>query len=548
MFGCGIGGLGKKFGFRKQKSKKLSSFERFDTERLSESSYCSQYRPEDDPVAWIADDQPPTKETFKRGYSMRDELPPITINPNEVSFGRTLGKGISGKTFQNVSKQRLFHKGTVYRGRLGCEDVAIKIVRPRESVFQVGTEPLELYMGQSVNHPNLVKVLGVYLGGDRETDGSNFSLDPEVTIYDSPHCDHRTSSSLFSDMAQDLSEGPEEIWIIMEYCNKGSLRDAIREGEFFEDKDRQKPRILHILFAALEVAAALEHLHAFGIIHGDLKSQNVMLTTSQILAKSFVCKVKQKRCFLSFLTEMDVQVGDFGMSRPAAQFQTHISTFTAGTVSHMSPEVLKDGILTPAVDVFSFGILLWELMSGQLPFQGTVFQWQKREDCFRPGMNSGEMMVSIVEGHRPKIPKFCPSMLADLIRRCWNPQREMRPTFKEITRMLKTMLGGPPLATNKGIPAISNPDLQSTAPTLSTDLCLSEGDTTLCGTMTDMSDNGLCPERVFQNQKEPLSGLGEKKSVFTQTPEANPEPTRIPKPPRIPVVNFSLYSSSEFIL
>ena len=58
------------------------------------------------------------------------------------------------------------------------------------------------------------------------------------------------------------------------------------------------------------------------------------------------------------------------MSRPLTQIKTHISTFTAGTVSHMPPEVLKDGILTPAVDVFSFGMLLWELMAGELPFLG----------------------------------------------------------------------------------------------------------------------------------------------------------------------------------
>jgi len=58
------------------------------------------------------------------------------------------------------------------------------------------------------------------------------------------------------------------------------------------------------------------------------------------------------------------------LSRPVTSIKTHISTFTAGTVSHMPPEVLKDGILTPAVDVFSFGMLLWELISGELPFLG----------------------------------------------------------------------------------------------------------------------------------------------------------------------------------
>ena len=82
------------------------------------------------------------------------------------------------------------------------------------------------------------------------------------------------------------------------------------------------------------------------------------------------------------------------------------------------------------------------------------------------GLNSGETMVSIVEGQRPEIPSFCPPMFADLIRRCWNPQRELRPTFKEITRMLKTMLGGPPIPANKGIPAMNHQEMNSTVPTI----------------------------------------------------------------------------------
>lgn len=437
----------------------------------------------------------PFKEELKHTYSMRDEPPPITVNPNEVYFGNTLGRGASG---------------TVYRGRLGCEEVAIKIIRPQESVYEVGTEPLELYMGQSVSHPNLVKVLGVYVGGDRETDNTNEVMEQDMSIYESPPGIRRTSSSLFSDMAQDLSDAPTEIWIVMEYCNRGSLREAITAGEFFEDANRQRPRILHVLFAALEVAAALEHLHSFGIIHGDLKSQNVMLTTSQILAKNFVCKV-----------------GDFGMSRPLTQIKTHISTFTAGTVSHMPPEVLKDGILTPAVDVFSFGMLLWELMAGELPFMG---------------LNSGETMVSIVEGQRPEIPSFCPPMFADLIRRCWNPQRELRPTFKEITRMLKTMLGGPPIPANKGIPAMNHQEMNSTVPTMSSELLFSEGETgtTFYGTTTDLSDNvclSIAQDRPppVQSEKPVPIQLDNPVPVITENPQPalqseNPTPVKSAKP------------------
>lgn len=110
------------------------------------------------------------------------------------------------------------------------------------------------------------------------------------------------------------------------------------------------------------------------------------------------------------------QVGDFGLSR-LLDMDTHISTFSCGTVSHMPPEVLRDGILTPAADVFSFGMLLWELMSGELPFLGQSFT---------------DMMVAIVEGYRPKVPSFFPKKYASLMTDCWGQSRDARPSFGDI--------------------------------------------------------------------------------------------------------------------
>lgn len=110
------------------------------------------------------------------------------------------------------------------------------------------------------------------------------------------------------------------------------------------------------------------------------------------------------------------QVGDFGLSR-FMNLDTHISTFSCGTVSHMPPEVLKDGILTPSADVFSFGMLLWELMAGNLPFLGQSFT---------------DMMVAIVEGYRPKLLSYFPKSYSQLLVDCWSQSRDARPSFQEI--------------------------------------------------------------------------------------------------------------------
>lgn len=136
---------------------------------------------------------------------------------------------------------------------------------------------------------------------------------------------------------------------MMEYCNLGSMADAIKQGLLHRDQEKTLPHLHHTILSAIDIACAMEYLHAAGIIHGDLKAQNVLLKESDLDGRGYVCKV----C-------------DFGFSHLAAD-TTHIETFTSGSVSAMPPEVLKDGYLTPAADVYSFGILLCELLSGEHP-------------------------------------------------------------------------------------------------------------------------------------------------------------------------------------
>ena len=64
------------------------------------------------------------------------------------------------------------------------------------------------------------------------------------------------------------------------------------------------------------------------------------------------------------------QLGDFGLSRVLDPAMTHVSTKSYGTLSYMPAEVLKDGRLTPAADVYSFAMMMWELFSSQPLFEG----------------------------------------------------------------------------------------------------------------------------------------------------------------------------------
>ena len=105
MFGCGIGGLGKKFGFRRhrshgRKNKHLENFEQLYSERIDyASSCCSDLpRPDDVEMQWTPHPSRGHRHVMKHGLDMEDNASPITVNPHEVTFGNTLGKGASGRT------------------------------------------------------------------------------------------------------------------------------------------------------------------------------------------------------------------------------------------------------------------------------------------------------------------------------------------------------------------------------------------------------------------------------------------------------------------
>lgn len=84
----------------------------------------------------------------------------------------------------------------------------------------------------------------------------------------------------------------------------------------------------------------MDYLHTVGVLHGDLKGANVLLKSTATDPRGFMCKL-----------------ADFGLSRVLDLDMTHISTHTYGTISYTPPELLSQGKMTRACDVYSFGML-----------------------------------------------------------------------------------------------------------------------------------------------------------------------------------------------
>lgn len=178
--------------------------------------------------------------------------------------------------------------------------------------------------------------------------------------------------------------------LITELMSNGSLNDFLR------NKPEQLSPTNRTLIA-IDIARGMEYLHSRSIIHRDLKSLNILLDDRK----------RAKIC-------------DFGLVRLKSKDPM---TGLVGTSYWMAPEVLNS---TPfydeKVDVYSYGILLWELLTNRIPYDGD---------------DSNKVSIQVLQqGRRPIIPPDTPPNLKTLIENCWSSNPEERPSFQIISSML----------------------------------------------------------------------------------------------------------------
>eukprot|EP00180_Rhodochaete_pulchella_P003417 Plantae.Rhodophyta-Rhodochaete_pulchella.ctg58092.p1 GENE.Plantae.Rhodophyta-Rhodochaete_pulchella.ctg58092~~Plantae.Rhodophyta-Rhodochaete_pulchella.ctg58092.p1 ORF type:complete len:182 (+),score=22.29 Plantae.Rhodophyta-Rhodochaete_pulchella.ctg58092:36-548(+) len=147
----------------------------------------------------------------------------------------------------------------------------------------------------------------------------------------------------------------------------------------------------------IDIARAVAYLHSFSppYIHRDIKSPNILL------AKDYTLKL-----------------GDFGEARFLEDEEAEIMTRFVGTPQWMSPEMMDADEYTEKSDVYSTGMVLWELMTGQRPFAGA---------------RGTEVIKKVaVDEVRPDIPDSVPPAVAELICRCWHQDPAKRPMADEL--------------------------------------------------------------------------------------------------------------------
>ncbi|CAI9102465.1 OLC1v1000744C1 [Oldenlandia corymbosa var. corymbosa] len=189
---------------------------------------------------------------------------------------------------------------------------------------------------------------------------------------------------------------PPNLSIVTEFLPRGSLYRIIHRPQCQIDEKRR-------IKMALDVAKGMNCLHTSipTIVHRDLKSPNLLVDKN-----------------------WNVKVADFGLSR--LKHNTFLSSkSTAGTPEWMAPEVLRNEPSNEKCDVYSFGIILWELATLRLPWSG---------------MNPMQVVGAVgFQNRRPEIPKEVDPLVARIIWECWQTDPNLRPSFAQLTVALKSL-------------------------------------------------------------------------------------------------------------
>jgi LRR receptor-like serine/threonine-protein kinase FLS2 len=276
--------------------------------------------------------------------------------------------------------------GEVWSGKWEELTVAVKMLQ--QGVMDMDPEALdefhkEVEFMQKTRHPNIVR----FFGAGTWTDGRPF--------------------------------------FVVELVTKGSLKSLLR-GQHHEHK-RDLPWKLRISFA-LDVARGMAYIHGLGQMHRDLKPGNVLITEQDR------AKIADFGTIRQLLTNKGrTQRVAHGAVESRAQQDPRSLELTAGkgTPLYMSPEVIRGGDYNQQADIWSFGVLLWEIGSQRSP------DLLEQEGGASRGPMLGRLLAMLEEGKRLRMEESWPAWYRVQISQCWAGKAEDRPPFAALVDQME---------------------------------------------------------------------------------------------------------------
>lgn len=281
----------------------------------------------------------------------------------------------SNLTFDDFEDCALYAEGTnavIYRALYNSVDVVIKMVKKEAAHNEIVADEfdMELSILKHCDHPNVIRYHG------------------SGTV-------------------------PRQ-FIVMEFLDEGTLGELFVRSDRSKRIDSKSPPLITFrdaLHYGHGLAEALHYLHTtcvpgVSIIHRDLKPDNIGISDGV------------------------VKLFDFGLSicvqRTSSSSETYEMTGCTGTMRYMSPEVALGNAYSEKVDVYSFGVILWQMATDNIPYKKVT---------------KAEFMESVVRGgSRPPVNPEWPSDFIELLETCWTSKAEARPSFDIVARVLEDLL------------------------------------------------------------------------------------------------------------
>ncbi|CAH1983529.1 unnamed protein product [Acanthoscelides obtectus] len=216
--------------------------------------------------------------------------------------------------------------------------------------------------------------------------------------------------------------GKHPRFIVLELLAGGDLKNFLRESR--PKPERPSPLSMKdLIMIAIDVAKGCKYLEDNRFIHRDIAARNCLLTTKG--------------------PGRVVKIADFGMSRDVYRSDYYRKGGKAMLpIKWMPPEAFLDGIFTSKTDVWSFGVLLWEIMSmGYMPYTGCA---------------NRDVMQLVTSGGRLDPPANCPDPVYGIMTQCWHPAPEQRPNFGTILERLGYCAQDPQVM-NAALPVFQRP-------------------------------------------------------------------------------------------
>nr|XP_020657948.1 proto-oncogene tyrosine-protein kinase receptor Ret isoform X2 [Pogona vitticeps] len=321
-------------------------------------------------------------QSYPISYSSTNVRRPSVDSENQMSedpkwefprknlvLGKTLGEGEFGKVV----------KATAFRlkGKAGYTTVAVKMLKENASQSELRDLHSEFTLLKQVNHQHVIKLYGACSQG-----------------------------------------GP--LYLIVEYAKYGSLRSFLRESRkvgtsyvgsegnrnssYLDNPDERALTMGDLISFAWQISRGMQYLAEMKLVHRDLAARNVLVAEGR-----------------------KMKISDFGLSRDVYEEDSYVKRSKGRIpVKWMAIESLFDHIYTTQSDVWSFGVLLWEIVTlGGNPY---------------PGIAPERLFNLLKTGYRMEKPENCSEEMYNVMLRCWKQEPDKRPTFAEISKELEKMM------------------------------------------------------------------------------------------------------------